>query len=101
MGYAEGLAKIDNASVSYTYHSHSDSCYVTGSCRATPTERISGGKTWIGYSHSACGQAWAGIDWKDGSSNYSGNYNAYNHEYKNLICGKTEQTIESATISFE
>lgn len=100
LGYSDGLAKINNASVSYTYHSHSDSCYATESCRATPSERVIGSKTWIGYSHSACGQAWAGIDWKEGSSGYSGNYYEYSHEYKYLVCGKNEGDIEEAVITY-
>lgn len=135
-GWVDGKQdSMDNLNIVYTYHVHEGSagvtangCYTTPiyhshistcyseekTCYATPSERYIDGRTWIGYDHSACGASWDGVDWKDGSSGYNSSYNAYSHTYKNLICnktnstiddyvlgcGKTEDTIESATIIY-
>ena len=97
-GINDCLTKI---SIVYHYHEHSDGCYAEATCTARPVEKSSGGKTWIGYSHSSCGQEWYGRDWKDSSSGYSGNFSTYTHKYNKLVCAKSEDTIEYATIALD
>ena len=100
-GYIAGQKNNNsNLKISYIYHHHTSSCLKTGTCYVTYSESQSGGKTWITEHHSSCGQAARGVDWKDGSSGYSGNYSNHTHTYQYYGCGKTDGQIESATIVY-
>lgn len=101
--YEQGIQDgIDKCHIVYTYHEHTDDCYEPATCTMRASERSIGGKTWVGYTHSACGQEWKGIDWKDSSSDYSGSHpSTTKHTYNKLVCVKDETTIESAAIEFD
>lgn len=93
-GYADGIANINNGSIVYTYHEHSDSCFKT--CRVTYdiTVKYGNGLCNVNIVHHECGQSsqfLTGVPYTGQSTEY--------HDY--YICGKTESTIESATIVFD
>ena len=121
IGYANGYAqKMDGLDIQIKYHEHTDACYgerddlqciVSITFGGTYKDYCSG--CWsprdhdypgalqqkFTYHHSSCGQG-------DISSVYcaehSGPPNSYTHTYSGrvLICGKTEETVESATIIY-
>lgn len=117
-GYADGVASIgDNVSVEYTYHQHTDACYeeqtltcyITikfGStydkhCAGCLKDKLDETVTFRRYvrKHSSCGAA-------DRESEYCTNHanppSSSSHTYIDTvcICGKTEETVESAHIVF-
>lgn len=57
-------------------------------------------QVWIGYDHSACGQQWTGLDWKDADSDYNGTYYNQYHTYTKLVCGYSEGQIISAIVIY-
>lgn len=119
-GYTDGVASIgDNVRVEYTYHQHTDACYgeQTMICFTTVTFGSTYDKHCAGCQselptdvtvkfrrfvrkHSSCGEA-------DYEGSYCTNHQSppggSSHEYQAIacICGKTEETVESAYIIFD
>mgnify|MGYP004472116603 CR=1 FL=1 len=114
LGYAAGYAKAGNASLTYVYHSHTDS---EGNMQAV---NYRAGKAGGCFTRGICG----GVYVNDGHDQYynwikctrcgfrkstdhgSGGDTCYrevssNAGYYIINCGKTESTIESAVITFE
>ena len=130
MSYANGLAKIDNASIIYTYHSHvgdaqnggecysplykvhshSNGCYSTVSSTCTCSAYAG---QWINdtiFICRVCGHAGHGPGGTCGATTTSTvlscgkiegtRYQSEGLEAYVISCGKTESTIETATIVF-
>jgi hypothetical protein len=130
LGYANGLAKIDNASIIYTYHSHvgdaqnggecysplykvhshSNGCYSTVSSTCTCSAYAG---QWINdtiFICRVCGHAGHGPGGTCGATTTSTvlscgkiegtRYQSEGLEAYVISCGKTESTIETATIVF-
>ena len=122
-GYADGLSQNQQANITYTYHKHTGSPSAEGGCYAgcTLISTTSAAKTdWFGRCPN-CGKH----TWHQGhtaytahfSCGYSQTYAAYvicvscgagihtgagpDHKCYYLSCGKTENTIESATITYD
>ena len=119
IGYADGYAqKMDGLDIQIKYHEHIDACYgerddlqcivtvtfggtYSAHCPGCQKEHPDWETTFRSYTlhHSSCGTG-------DHSSGYctqhSGPPGSYTHTYsgQGLICGKTEETVESATIIY-
>ena len=119
IGYANGYAqKMDGLDIQIKYHEHTDACYgerddlqcivtvtfggtYSAHCPGCQKEHPDWETTFQSYTlhHSSCGTG-------DHSSGYctqhSGPPGSYTHTYsgRGLICGKTEETVESATIIY-
>ena len=119
IGYADGYAqKMDGLDIQIKYHEHTEACYgerddlqcivtvtfggtYSAHCPGCQKEHPDWETTFQSYTlhHSSCGTG-------DHSSGYctqhSGPPGSYTHTYsgQGLICGKTEETVESATILY-
>lgn len=120
LGYAAGLAELNNSNIEYVYHSHSDACIGTVTKTCTITKRFTTenhpaawNSIWCGTcnantyhdgmktTHSACGQATTySILNCSKHANNSNYYSVSTHTYtgSGYICGYNEGDIESATI---
>ena len=104
-GYSQGVAdSLGKAHIEYTYHKHSGNSSQVGGCyrKLTGNKPVYCGCSSYSYTelpgyegHATCGNCY---------HNHSGTCNAVKsytqYEYIGLICGKTEQTIEAATIIY-
>lgn len=98
LGYTQGIAGNTNGSIKYIYHQHTDSC--TRVCTITKEYgEIYGSpnRQNVGTFHNGCGQS---NSFQTGvlGAHSPGTYTEGSHTY--YICGKTTNTIESATIVF-
>ena len=130
LGYTNGMAKVDNASIIYTYHSHKGTvqsggeCYTplyrvhthSGSCYSTVNSTCTCSAyagQWINdtiFRCRVCGHAGHGPGGTCGAATTSTvlscgkaegtRYQSEGLETYVLSCGKTESTIETATIHF-
>ena len=130
LGYTNGMAKVDNASIIYTYHSHKGTvqgggeCYTplyrvhthSGSCYSTVNSTCTCSAyagQWINdtiFRCRVCGHAGHGPGGTGGEATTSTvlscgkaegtRYQSEGLETYVLSCGKTESTIETATIHF-
>lgn len=130
LGYTNGMAKVDNASIIYTYHSHKGTvqgggeCYTplyrvhthSGSCYSTVNSTCTCSAyagQWINdtiFRCRVCGHAGHGPGGTCGAATTSTvlscgkaegtRYQSEGLETYVLSCGKTESTIETATIRF-
>lgn len=103
-GYSKGMAdSLDNANVVYTYHEHSGDSSQIGGCYGmlTGTKEVLCGCNAYVYTDifgvSTCANCWH----NHGASKCAAVSSYKPYEYIGLACGKTEQTIESATIVYE
>lgn len=103
-GYAKGMAdSLDKAEVIYSYHQHTGDDSQIGGCYGTltGTKPVLCGCTQYAHTdslgHSTCANCWHnhGVNKCGATTSYT------TYEYIGLTCGKTEQTIESATIVYE
>ena len=119
LGYTNGMAKVDNASIIYTYHSHKGTvqsggeCYTplyrvhthSGSCYSTVNSTCTCSAyagQWINdtiFRCRVCGHAGHGQGISCGKAEGT-RYQSEGLETYVLSCGKTESTIETATIRF-
>ncbi len=113
MGYADGLAKVlDSVNIEYVYHKHTSNC--NSSCTVVKTvggivqdSNLDGSLNpaygqRVTETHASCGlgtQTYTN-GWTVGGSGGAlpTGTTTYSHTYNR--CGKNENTIESATISF-
>ena len=123
IGYADGYAqKMDGLDIQIKYHEHIDACYgerddiqcivslswgstIMGHCAGCQKDDPNGTVPFMEYtlSHSACGSpATTGLYCTAHGPFYGGPPVGYTHTYsgQGLICGKTEETVESATILY-
>lgn len=114
-GYTEGVADgLSKVNVVYTYHAHEGNSSAVGGCY--------GNKSEIRYNYTYCScpdaddlywPSWAGrpicglcdhpSDTHSGTGSKCGavtSQTPYTYNYIGLTCGKTEETIESATIIY-
>ena len=123
-GYVQGVAEgssnnATNATISYVYHQHIDSCYGTCSVVTSYPDTSMG---YYGKCPSAtCPNSWGWhnvhsgntIIWSCGTRKSGASYvfcstcgNSWfpgvdmSHSCQTILCGKTEDTVESATIIF-
>ncbi|MCM1125011.1 MAG: hypothetical protein NC429_00930 [Lachnospiraceae bacterium] len=129
-GYADGMAKKENASLVYNYHQHTGSstegtgCYTKpeyeynkGECHVYISGCIGGSTTdsngfmTCNYTegHTNCGRGTIYLSYHPHRESEHIGSSEYKHEYVisseitgySINCGKTESTIESATIVFK
>ena len=115
-GYADGLAKNQNkeGKIIYTYHKHSSTCYGTcGRAWVDATYDVINGPDGYGLNYTVycikCYYCGWGISFANGAHKWhweNGNTTdpiPYTRTCPNTVlkCGKTESTIESATIVFD
>ncbi len=106
LGYIEGVANIiDNATIDYTYHTHSSSCYRGCTYEWTCTYDVQGydatGEAhgyWHKTEYHTCG---LGTLRTSGGGGLGNMRTGGTSTHKDVICGKTESTIESAIITFD
>ena len=118
LGYAEGFSKIENASLSYTYHIHKDSegitqksdyhANISGGCFTKENKEVGiCGGVFLNDGHdnyyhwikcNKCGYR-ISTDWGAAGNTCTRSYYT-GAVYYSLGCGKTDNTIESATIIF-
>lgn len=106
-GYSEGYAKIDSATVNYIYHEHTTDCYETidvygyvtryKSCPGKLNYDIPNSQEW---GCGVCGHEGGGG--KNDPCPAQIPYQSYEKvgTIEQLKCGKTEDTIEKAIISY-
>ena len=110
-GYAAGLSETTNAALQYTYHEHTGNeneiggCYDYGSTRETIKITVQKeaydpdrDQTNFWAVCSKCGDIWVGCSWDLWWTQVD---HTHLVEKIHLACGKTEETIESATIVFD
>ncbi len=123
IGYADGYAqKMDGLDIQIKYHEHTEACYgerddmqcivslswsspYIAHCAGCQKDDPNGTTTFMNYtlSHSVCGSpAATGRYCTAHGPFYGGPPVGYTHTYsgQGLICGKTEETVESATILY-
>lgn len=117
-GYSDGIEFLkNNAQIKYNYHVHTSdcynqvakTCYVSISYNGTFSQHCAGCQkddpdataTFRRYvwTHSSCG---AGQSSGSYCTRHSSSPSSYSHTYNEnvCVCGKTEQTIESAELTF-
>jgi len=84
-GYADGLAKVSNGSVQYTYHYHSNSCYKTYYIQGCT--KCGNGYNWLDYTFTECGSC-------------GRNAVEVKQTENRVICGYNQGQIVSAKITF-
>ena len=102
-GYAQGIAdSLDKVEVVYTYHEHTGDESQVGGCYGTLTGTKPVLCGCIQYVHTdSLGHSTCANCWHNHGANKCGGIVSYKqYEYIGLACGKTEETIESATIVY-
>lgn len=103
-GYAKGVAEaLGKVSVVYQYHEHEGEASKVGGCYGNKTgtrTNTCGCSSYAGATygdgHATCGNCWHNHG--GGTCNYATSTEQYT--YIGLICNKTTETIESATIHY-
>lgn len=103
-------AALDNVDIQYTYHQHTSDCYtnhpqVTGKYKGA---HCTGSGDWgweITATCSRCGHIEVsynvGNNWEHGCLVVEGRSHVCQAAYTSLDCGKTESTVETATVVFK
>ena len=102
-GYTQGIAdSLSKVEVQYTYHQHINSSTQNGGCYGLVSgiKPVMCGCTQYAYTDVLGGPTCANCWHNHGSNKCGATVSNQEYEYLGYVCGKTEETIESATIIY-